>query len=285
MLMKILLTISLIIAFTYIYKKYKTDNEEFLIAKLIGYYLLGSFRLNFNNIALPAGFIVYLAFFKPQVNKPVKKAITLLGLFMFFCGLVLPFVQKSYFERQRVVTASSNNIYKIDFKKDHDSIKQKLGVNENTKIKNFDASFEESGLIKELRYTFLTSNNEGIVLYNVNFSPDKNRFTIKPSKVGGWLQYDGFVDGERFFYALNSLDFEEVKPKEIYPFYTIKCEGGYTNWGIKDWENFLITDDGIKKLRTEDLPVSGYGVWIFGNKKTSENSYTSDSNKAFIITY
>ena len=155
MLIPVLLTLPILIAFIFIYKKYKTDNEEFLLLKLIGYYLLGSFRFTFNSISLPAGFIVYLAFFRPQINKPMKKAIVSLGLLVFICGALNPFITKSYFERQRVVNASSSNIFTIDFNRYHNAIKKKLGINEYTKIEDFHVRFENSGSIKKLRYILL----------------------------------------------------------------------------------------------------------------------------------
>lgn len=283
MLIQVLLTLPVLIAFIFIYRKYKTDNEEFLLLKLIGYFLLGSFRFNFNKLALPAGFIIYLVFFRPQINKPVKKAIASLGLFVFICGLLIPVIQKSYFERQRVVNASSTNIFTIDLNRDHNAIKQKLGISEYTKIEDFDASFENSGAIKELRYTFLTKDNKGIVLYNVNFSSNKNNYIIKSTKVSEWLQYDRLINEEQFFYILNYLDLKQVKPQVEYPYYTVKCSGDYTSWGVKNFDNFLITDNGLKKLKNEELPVSGYTFWIFGNKRTSETSYSGDSYRAYIL--
>jgi di/tricarboxylate transporter len=53
--------------------KNRADEEEFLFIKLIGYYLLGAFRFNFNEFPLPAGFAVYLLFFRPTLNTETKK--------------------------------------------------------------------------------------------------------------------------------------------------------------------------------------------------------------------
>jgi hypothetical protein len=282
-LLEALLTLPVLIAFIFVYSKYKTDTEEFLLLKLIGYYLLGSFRFNLNRLALPAGFIVYLVFFRPQINKPVKKAIVSLGLVVFICGLLLPVIQKSYFERERVVNASSTNIFTIDLNRDHNAIKQKLGISEYTKIENFDANFDSLGAIKELRYTFLTKDNRGIVLYNVNFSSNKNSYIINPIKVSEWLQYDRLINEEQFFYSLNYLELKQLKPQLEYPYYTVKCSGDYISWSVKNFDNFLITDNGLKTLNKEELPVSGYAFWIYGNKRTSETSYSGDSYRAYIL--
>lgn len=280
---QVISTLLVLIPSVFIYKKYKTESEEFILLKLVGYYLLGSFRFNFNKVALPAGFIIYLMFFRPQINKSVKNKITYLGLLVFICGILSPFIQKSYFERQRVVNGSSTNIYTIDFKRDYDAIKQKLGISESTKLEDFNASFDGSGAITELRYTLITKYATGIVLYHVNFLSNKKKYIIKPIKVSEWLQYDRLINDDQFLYVLKNLDLKQIKPQEEYPFYTIGCRGDCTSWGVKDFENFLITTNGLKKLSNEELPVDGYSFWIYGNKKTSANSYTNDSNIAYIL--
>lgn len=286
MLVPLLSTLIVIIAFIFIYRRYKTDEEEFLMLKLIGYYLLGSFKFNFNSLALPAGFIVYAAFFRPQTNKYAKKAIAYLGLFAFFCGILIPFIEKSYFQRERVVSASSNNIYTIDLNTDHNAIKQKLGINKHTKLEEFQADFENSGVIRRLSYTFLTNDSNGIVLYRVNYSTDKNKYTIRPTKVNQWAQYNRLISEDQFFYVLNNLDLKKAIPKEEYPYYTVRCPGDYSSWGVKDFDNYLIKDKGFKRLNDEELPVEGYVFWICGNKRTDEGdhiSYSSDNNRAYIL--
>ncbi|GEM_PF-2908306 len=286
MLVSILSTSIVLIAFIFIYRRYKTDDEEFLILKLIGYYLLCSFKFNFNSLALPVGFIVYAAIFRPNTNKSVKKAIAYLGLFVFFCGILTPFIEKSYFERERVISASSNNIYTIDLNADYNAIKQKMGINEHAKFEDFEADFAQTGSINRLSYTFLTNDSKGIVLYKVNYNADKSKYIIKPTKVNQWLQYNRLISEEQFFYGLNYLDLKKAIPREEYPYYTVRCSGDYSNWAVKDFDNYLITDKGFKQINHEELPVEGYVFWVYGNKKTDEGnhiSYSSENNRAYIL--
>jgi hypothetical protein len=57
----LLSTLILIIASIFIYKRYKTEDEELLILKLFGYYLLGSFKFKFNGLALPVeGYVFWV---------------------------------------------------------------------------------------------------------------------------------------------------------------------------------------------------------------------------------
>jgi hypothetical protein len=282
LIIQIILTLLAITTVVYIYKQYKTESEELLMIKLVGYYLLGSFRFNLNNIALPIGFIIYLLFFRVTKNKIAKRATVYLGLFIFICGLLVPRLQEAYFERQRKVMVSCTNIYTIDLNNDFNEIKQKLGVKETVKIEDFDADFDDSGAIKKLEYKLITKDKEGFILYNVTLS--SNKYTLKPIRVKEWLQYDRLINEEQFFYALGHLDLKQIKPEEKYPYYTIKCDGDYTNWAVKDWDNFLITNNGYKKLKNEELPASGYVFWIFGNKSNGTNSFVSDGSKVYILT-
>jgi hypothetical protein len=43
-------------------------------------------------------------------------------------------------------------------------------------------------------------------------------------------------------------------------------EGEYSDWTVKDWDNFFITETGPKMVQNEELPIEGYGFWVFGNK-------------------
>jgi hypothetical protein len=285
LIIQIILTLVIITALFFIYKRYKTDEEDYLTFKLIGYYLLGTFRFNLNSLALPAGFIAFWFLFKPKTNISAKKAAVYLGLFFFFYGLLMPSFQEAYFERERQVAASSANIYSLDLKGDLEAIKQKLEIEESVKIEDFDVNFENLGTIKDLRFTFLTRVNDGFVIYHVNLSIDENKYVIWPRKVKQWVQFDRLIEEEQFFYALKHLDLKEAKPKQEYPYYTIKCRGDYTSWAAKDWENYLITETGTIKVENEKLPIEGYGFWIFGNKKIGEGSYESDGNKAYILSY
>lgn len=284
MVIQTLFTLVIIIAFIIIYKKYKTEDEEYLVLKLIGYYLLGSFRFNLNKLALPAGFIIYLVFFNPQTNSKVKKAIAALGLFAFVCALAIPAVQKSYFERERIVKVSGNNIFAMDLNKDFQAIKKKLGITEITSIETFETSYETSGAVIDLRYMLLARDNKGIVVYDVSFSPEKNRYAIKPTRVEQWLQHGKLISEIEFFYALKRIDFKQAKPPGVYSYFTFQCTGDFSNWGVKDFENFfIVAENEPQKLKDEELPVKGYVFTIYGNRKIGENSYSGEGRRAYIL--
>ncbi|MDF2038149.1 hypothetical protein P2R12_14380 [Cytobacillus oceanisediminis] len=66
----------------------RNEEEELLILKLIGYYLLGTFTFSFNGIVLPVGFVISL-FLKPRQNRSVKRSSAIFGLVIMVIGLFL----------------------------------------------------------------------------------------------------------------------------------------------------------------------------------------------------
>lgn len=69
-----------------LYSKREKD-EELLIVKLIGYYILGIFYLNLNGLIIPLGFIISL-FLRSKVNRSIKRGASIFGLIMMIIGFV-----------------------------------------------------------------------------------------------------------------------------------------------------------------------------------------------------
>ena len=62
----------------------RSTNEAGLVFKIVGYFLLGAFTLNLNNVGLPLGFVIYLLFFRnPTTNPEIKRQAALLGLVLY----------------------------------------------------------------------------------------------------------------------------------------------------------------------------------------------------------
>ncbi len=66
-----------------LYRRRSTD-EAGLVFKIAGYFLLGAFTFNLNNVGLPLGFVIYLLFFRhPPTNPEIKQQAALLGLVLY----------------------------------------------------------------------------------------------------------------------------------------------------------------------------------------------------------
>ncbi|MDF9759548.1 hypothetical protein OKW24_001321 [Peribacillus simplex] len=78
----IVYTVILIVCFLFLVWK-NDDQESYFPLKIIGYFILGSFAFNFNQISLPLGFVVYLIFFRPKLNVQVKRIAAVFGFLAF----------------------------------------------------------------------------------------------------------------------------------------------------------------------------------------------------------
>lgn len=264
-------TVVLILVLVMIYRK-SDSSESSLFMKLLGYYFLGSFRFNFNKLAIPLGFILYLAFFRPQINGRSKKYAAQLGLLVFIIGVSVPFISKLVYERPRQITVDSVSINTIDFQKDWQLIKEKLEINEDTKLERFNLSYNADGTIRDLQCELILRRDKGLTHYSIDLLPKKQKYIIRPRKVEQWLQYDRLMTAERFFQNLSLLNIEDTKPSGSYEWYVIAGSGEIVNYAIKEYNKVLIiSKDNLREIGNEELPIRGSYISSYGMKKTSES--------------
>ena len=77
-------TVIMVVGFVMLYKNREQD-EDLLVLKLIGYYILGIFYFNLNGLLIPLGFIVSL-FLRPNVNRGIKRGASIFGLVLMIIG-------------------------------------------------------------------------------------------------------------------------------------------------------------------------------------------------------
>lgn len=69
----------------------RSEPENGLAWKLVGYLLLGGFTFSLNDIRLPLGFVVYWLYFrKPKPNWIIKHKAALMGLLLYVAQLIIP---------------------------------------------------------------------------------------------------------------------------------------------------------------------------------------------------
>ncbi|MBC2582435.1 hypothetical protein [Clostridium sp. DJ247] len=265
-------TFILILGLIIIYRK-SDKSEDFLFMKLVSYYLLGSFRFNFNKLAIPLGFIIYLIFLRPKLNTRSKRRATLLGLIFFIIGLSIPSINKYLYERPKEVTVHSVSINTIDFQKDWELIKEKLEINHDTRLEGFEINYENDGTIRELRYELISRKEGGLVHYFIDLLPHKEKYIIRPSKIEQLAQYDRLVTAERFFQVISFLNLEQIRPRGLYEWHGISCRGELVNYAIKENDKFIIiSKNNVKKISNDELPIKSYYISSYGMGKKSESS-------------
>lgn len=275
--------------FIYIYKKYKVTEEKYLPIKLIGYYMLGAFRFNYNDLAIPLGFIIYLSLFKnkSKLNKKAKGMAALLGLIVLIVGLITPMISKAYFERIRTIEGASNSIYDIDFEKNLEKVRNKMEITDRAKIENLRLEFIKDGSIIYYGYDIIdNSAKDGYVLYRVRYEPEENTYEIEPTKIETWLQYPRLVRASKLTKVLNKLkDYGEIKPYDNFEEYYLHTEGWWENYAIEDRDTYLVNDNGIRKLSNKDLPIEGGYIGLFGKKKIGERNFINEGKRDYIFSY
>lgn len=278
--LNIIFTFLFIVGLIIIYNN-SDKKEEYLFIKLSCYYLLGSFNVNFNKLAIPLGFFMYLVFLHPKSNAKSKLYAALLGITFFIIGLSVPVINKYLYERPIEISSNYININTIDFQRDWQLIKDRLEVNDDARLEDFEIEYEVDGTIRKLKFELISNKEEGLVHYFIELLPDKQKYIIKPKKIEQWLQYDRLTTVGRFFHVLTLLNIEEVRPVGSYEWYVIKSSGELVSYAIKEYDKYIIiSKDNVKKISNDELPIKGYYISSFGMEKESESSEsTSYGNK------
>jgi hypothetical protein len=278
-------TFLLILGLVVIYRKRDTS-EDLLFIKLVGYYLLGSFRFNLNRLAIPLGFIIYLVFSRPSLNARIKRYAALLGITFFIIGFSKPLISEYLYKRPKQIPVNTVSINTIGFQKDWQLIKEKLEINDDTKIEGFSIHYESDGTIREMRYQLISRKEEGLIHYFVDFFPNKGKYTIRPSKIEQWAQYNRLASAKRFFEVISILDLEAIKPSGTYEWYVVASEGELINYGISERDKFIvISRDNIRKITNDELPIKGFYISSYGMKLESKTAYSISYTSEGITDY
>lgn len=259
-----------LVALILIYRRGQED-EHYLFLKLLGYYLLGSSRVNIQNFVLPAGFIIFLAFFRPQNNKTAKGLAAYLGLAAFLVAVIFPQITQSPFFPGNKVPVSSMNIHSGTIPNDWSRISQTKDLPADSKIENFEVDYNYDGLIREARYEITGHKAGGLKHYWIQLIPAQKRYLITASDVDQWLQFDRLADARKFFDVFSKLNLREMKPAQKYEWYVLRFDGSKVTYDIKANKKFIIRDNQFVEITNAQLPVKGYYVSSYGILKVGDS--------------
>ncbi|CAM3475417.1 hypothetical protein BRIN106911_15200 [Brevibacillus invocatus] len=133
MIIFIALTAIIVVLLMYRYKN-REEIESNLGFKIVGYYLLGAFTFRINELALPLGFMIFLLFFRPTRNVPLKQFSAMLGLIMYFAQLIIPAVDEYWFERPHEVAGMSNHASQLRFSDDWGNIRSEMNIEPHARL-------------------------------------------------------------------------------------------------------------------------------------------------------
>jgi hypothetical protein len=186
----IVYTVILLVCFLFLLRK-KDDIESYFPLRIIGYFVLGSFAFNFNQISFPLGFIAYLLFFRPKLNVHVKRIATVFGVLAFILiHWILPYAINEWESRPKFIEHELGSVYTMNFQDEFELIKQELNLENNSlRLENFEVDYVEDGRITELRWQLLEQNGNSYNLYQIRYDFSKSRYRVMYSKLDTWLQY------------------------------------------------------------------------------------------------
>lgn len=264
----------IIIGLIYLIRK-KSDTEAYFSLKMIGYYILGAFAFNINQIALPLGFLIYLLFLRPKLNIQIKRQAALLGLIVFIVvQWIMPISGYLWENRTINIEQELGSVYTIDFQEENALITKELKLEDSSvKLENFKMNYTQSGKIKDLSWVILGADGEKFNYYQIQYVIDKKKYEISKSPHEPGSQYEFLVDAKYFFENMDLLDIQDItNAKGNFSSYTIHIFGERSHYGFAENEPNVILNGEIKKLDAKQLPVEGYYISTYAMKKMSEET-------------
>ena len=253
--------------------KCKEEDEEYLVLKMIGFYLLGSFSFNFNiteftYIFVPIGFFVYYLFMehKERKNKVLKNKCAKWGLII----LTISFVSNNlngimnHFEYRDININSTGNIK--DLSLEWKTIKSKCNIDDNVPLDGARIIYNKDGKIEDLTYFLIDYNKNKS--YQVNF--ENENYHIVVNKYDGYdYNFNSHYDTktENFLKVVNQIsdshkmmDYNEIN-------YEKELEG--SNEGY-DLYSVNIKNNKYKKIKEKDLQGPVVNFYAEGKNDLSE---------------
>ena len=253
--------------------KCKEEDEEYLVLKMIGFYLLGSFSFNFNitefmYIFVPIGFFVYYIFMehKERKNKVLKNKCAKWGLII----LTISFVSNNlngimnHFEYRDININSTGNIK--DLSLEWKTIKSKCNIDDNVPLDGARIIYNKDGKIEDLTYFLIDYNKNKS--YQVNFENENYHIVVN--------KYDGYDYNFNSHYGTKTENFLKVVDhisdshkmmdyNEIN--YEKELEG--SNEGY-DLYSVNIKNNKYKKIKEKDLQGPVVNFYAEGKNDLSE---------------
>ena len=253
--------------------KCKEEDEEYLVLKIIGFYILGSFSFNFNiteftYIFVPIGFFVYYLFMehKERKNKVLKNKCAKWGLIV----LIISFVSNNlngimnHFEYRDININSTGNIK--DLSLEWKTIKSKCNIDDNVPLDGARIIYNKDGKIEDLTYFLIDYNKNKS--YQVNF--ENENYHIVVNKYDGYdYNFNSHYDTktENFLKVVTQIsdshkmmDYNEIN-------YEKELEG--SNEGY-DLYSVNIKNNKYKKIKEKDLQGPVVNFYAEGKNDLSE---------------
>jgi hypothetical protein len=258
---------------------YRKSNEEepYLFMKLLGYTVLGAFMLEINRVKLPLGFVVFLLFFRDiPINTWGKKRAAYLGLIIFLLAVIIPFVEKEWYERPRTVMLQQTNFYEGSLLDEWENIKRELDVeNEySVKLTDFRMVINKQGEYELLELSMVDESLPYTVFYRVRLSRDGEAVRVNRSRYESEQWGTSPYTEADFVLTQFDLVTKSMLKDGRMNYYELKSDGQRMGYAVRDQKKFRVDTAGKKEFQDSELPVDAIVVDVCGTEGTIDENGT-----------
>ncbi|WP_195939651.1 hypothetical protein [Romboutsia sp. 1001713B170131_170501_G6] len=268
----------------HIYYK-KEENEKYLALKLVGFFILGAFRLefafNWYPIIIPAGFLLYwfLLKNKERPNSIIKKKATILGVSILYLTILSNIIYDV--ADYRDMKFDIKNISMDTLKEDYETIKNELGLSWETKIINFEVKYDNNKKIKLLdMYIEDIEKNKfvSIGIYNGDYSVKQSKINNKDQI----LEHEFNTTTEELLEIIDNIELKKYDKADIY---TIKYENDLSYIENKKAYIVNLPNYSTDKLYPNSEIINASGIMYIPMEKVSEGSWSYIDYEYYLTNY
>ncbi|MDB8804377.1 hypothetical protein [Romboutsia sp. 1001216sp1] len=268
----------------HIYYK-KEESEKYLPLKLVGFFILGAFRLefafNWYPIIIPAGFLLYwfLLKNKERPNSIIKKKATILGVLMLYSTILSNIIYDV--ADYRDIKFDIKNISMDTLKEDYETIKNELGLSWETDIVNFEVKYDNNKKIKLLDMYIEDKVNNKLVsigIYNGDYSVKQSKISNK----GQIVENEFNTTTEELLEIIDNIELKKYDKADIY---TIKYENDLSY--IENKKAYIVNSSNYStdKLYPNSDIIKASGIMYIPMEKVSEGSWSNIDYKYYLTNY
>jgi hypothetical protein len=268
----------------------KSDEEEpYLFMKLLGYTVLGAFMLEINRVKLPLGFVVFLLLFRDiPINAWGKKRAAYLGLIIFLLSVIIPFVEKEWYERPRTVMLQETNFYEGNLLDEWKKIKRELDVENEygVKLKDFRMVIDKQGEYEVLDLSMVDESHPYTVFYKITLSGDGEAVRVSRSRYEAEQWGTSPYTETDFVLTQFDLVTRNMLKDDGMNYYELNSDGQRMGYAVSDQEKFRVDTAGKKELQDNELPVDAIVVNVCGTEGTIDEHgmiFECDINEHYLF--
>lgn len=275
-----ILAIVVLFFIKYYKQKEEEEHEEYLVLKMIGYYMLGLFTFNLNGfiaipIVIPVGFIVYYTTMmeKEKRNTVLKHKCAVLGFLMIWLGILNGIIYQSLEYRTQTIKEYTGQIDELE--EVWTSVEKRLKLHGDSQVMDFRMDYDTEKNIQSMTLRFTNSSQDGkLFTLNGNFegklTVDVSKYITNDEFISMYPNYYYSVNVDELIKLVSNLEFKK-SPSEngkIISSYYITYDASFYGTSItSEYSNgavYLIesVDDDFKdikyrKAKEREFPIEG----------------------------